>query len=146
MSSPCVVLGGGSNTASISRARPLRLRARPLRLRARLGTLGRVSLSQLRYFVAVAEEASVGRAALRVRVAQPALSRQIHALEGELGGRLFSRTSRGMTLLPRGRVLLAHARAILSAVDLAIAAARRDPDAPTCEGVGDVVRAAPPGE
>ncbi|HVJ93300.1 MAG TPA: LysR family transcriptional regulator [Labilithrix sp.] len=83
-----------------------------------------MSLAQIRYFVAVAEEGHVGRAALRLRVAQPPLSRQIRALEDEIGTPLFRRTPRGMTLLPSGAAFLEHARAILSAVDRASAAAR----------------------
>lgn len=85
-----------------------------------------MSLSQLRYFVAVAEEGNVGRAALRLRIAQPALSRQIRALEDELAAPLFARTPRGMTLLPPGRVLLDHARAILAAVEQAVLTARAE--------------------
>lgn len=92
--------------------------------RAEARTVGAVSLSQIRYFVAVAEEANVGRAAQRLRVAQPPLSRQIRALEDELGARLFERTPRGMTLLAPGRVFLDHARAILAAVDRAVLATR----------------------
>ncbi len=83
-----------------------------------------MSLSQIRYFVAVAEEGNVSRAAERVRVAQPPLSRQIRALEDEIGTPLFQRTPRGMTLLPPGRVFLAHAREILAAVDRAVGAVR----------------------
>ncbi len=83
-----------------------------------------MSLSQLRYFVTVAEEGHVGRAAQRLFVAQPAVSRQIRALEDELGTPLFSRTPRGMSLLPPGQVFLQHARAILTAVDCAATAAR----------------------
>ncbi len=86
--------------------------------------LGNVSLSQIRYFVAVAEESHVGRAAQRLHIAQPPVSRQIRALEEELGAQLFARTPRGMTLLPQGRVFLAHARSILAALDEAIAATR----------------------
>ena len=85
-----------------------------------------VSLSQLRYFVAVAEEGNVGRAAQRLRVAQPPLSRQIRALEDEIGAQLFERTPRGMTLLPPGRVFLDHARSILDAVDRAVVATRSE--------------------
>jgi DNA-binding transcriptional LysR family regulator len=78
-----------------------------------------VSLAQIRYFVAVAEEGNVGRAARAVRVAQPALSRQIRSLEDELGTPLFRRTPRGMLLSPPGEVLLSHARAILAGVEAA---------------------------
>lgn len=83
-----------------------------------------MSLAQIRYFVAVAEEGHVGRAARRLHVAQPPLSRQIRALEEEVGTPLFSRTPRGMSLLPSGKAFLDHARAILATVDLASAAAR----------------------
>jgi DNA-binding transcriptional LysR family regulator len=83
-----------------------------------------VSIQQVRYFVAVAEEANVHRAAARLHVSQPPLSRSIRALDDELGGPLFERTPRGMGLLPRGRVFLEHARRILATVDAAISAAR----------------------
>jgi len=83
-----------------------------------------VSLQQVRYFVAVAEEGHVGRAAERLHVSQPPLSRQIRALEDELGAPLFQRTPRGMRLLPRGRVFLEHARRVLACVEEAINAAR----------------------
>jgi DNA-binding transcriptional LysR family regulator len=88
--------------------------------------LGTVSLSQIRYFVAVAEESHVGRAAQRLHVAQPPVSRQIRALEEEIGAQLFERTSRGMHLLPQGRVFLEHARSILAALDSAIVATRAE--------------------
>ena len=81
-----------------------------------------MSLSQIRYFVAIAEEGNVRRAARRLRVAQPPLSRHMKSLEEELGVSLFARTSRGMLLLPPGEVFLAHARRILAAVDEACSA------------------------
>lgn len=94
----------------------------PLLGPAATDTMRGVSLSQIRYFVAVAEEGHVGRAAQRLHVAQPALSRQIRALEDEIGTPLFARTPRGMTPLPPGQTFLDHARGILSAVDRAVLA------------------------
>jgi DNA-binding transcriptional LysR family regulator len=85
-----------------------------------------VSLAQIRYFVAVAEQGHVGRAAKRLRIAQPALSRQIRNLEHELGAPLFERTPRGMKLSPRGAIFLPHARSILSEVSAAVAAVLGD--------------------
>jgi DNA-binding transcriptional LysR family regulator len=75
-----------------------------------------VSLSQLEYFVAVAEEQHVGRAARRLHVAQPAVSRQIRLLEEELEVSLFRRTPQGMRLSPAGALFRAHARGILQGV------------------------------
>ncbi len=68
----------------------------------------------------------MGRAAQRLRIAQPAISRHVRALEDEVGARLFERTPRGMTLLPPGRVFFEHAQAILAAVDRAVVAIRAE--------------------
>jgi DNA-binding transcriptional LysR family regulator len=77
---------------------------------------------QLRYFVAVAEELSFGRAAERLGMAQPPLSRAIRDLERRLGVRLLERTTRQVRLTPAGEVLLRDARNVLEAI---AAAARR---------------------
>lgn len=65
-----------------------------------------VSISHLRYFVAVAEELHFGRAAARLHMSQSPLSRAIRDLERELGLVLFVRTTRRMELTPAGLVLL----------------------------------------
>jgi DNA-binding transcriptional LysR family regulator len=75
-----------------------------------------MSLAQIEYFVAVAEVGHVGRAAARLCVAQPAVSRQIRKLEDELRAPLFRRTPRGMCLSDAGVVFLGHARSILGGV------------------------------
>lgn len=76
-----------------------------------------MDLRQLSYFVAVAEEGQVTRAAARVSVAQPAVSAQIRHLERELGETLFRRDPRGVSLTAAGEALLPHARAALAAAE-----------------------------
>jgi len=72
---------------------------------------------QLTYFVAVAEERHIGRAAERLCLSQPPLTRHIKSLESELGVELFVRTPRGMQLTQAGETLLHDARNIFSLVD-----------------------------
>ena len=73
-----------------------------------------ITLRQLAYFKALAEEAGFGRAADRMRVSQPALSMQIKELEAELGAPLVERQPRRVVLTPYGRSILDHAERILS--------------------------------
>jgi len=83
-----------------------------------------MDLRRLRYFVAVAEERSVGRAAVRLRMAQPPLSVQIRKLESEVGTPLFRRGARGMELTAAGRALLLRAREALALTAEGFEAAR----------------------
>src|SRR5688572_20051608 len=83
-----------------------------------------MELRHLRYFVAVAEEQNVTRAARRLRVAQPALSRQIRDLEEELGAALFERSAASLRLTDGGRLFLNEAREVLRRADEAVQAVR----------------------
>ena len=84
-----------------------------------------MELRHLRYFVGVAEEQHFGRAAERLRVAQPSLSRQIQDLESEMGFLLFDRLPRGVRLSAAGKLFLSDARRILQDVDEAKRRAER---------------------
>jgi DNA-binding transcriptional LysR family regulator len=78
---------------------------------------GELDLRLLRHFVAVAEELHFTRAAARLYLAQQALSRDIARLEGQLGARLFTRTTRKVALTPDGERLLVRARELLALHD-----------------------------
>src|SRR5271154_1893299 len=83
-----------------------------------------MELRHIRYFVAVAEALNFTKAATRMRVAQPALSRQVSDLEDELGVDLLTRTSHGVVLTAEGKLFLEEARAILQRVDESVTKVR----------------------
>lgn len=82
-------------------------------------------LRQLRYFVAVAEELSFTRAAVRLRITQQSLSQQIRALERTLGIRLFDRDTRGTRLTAAGELFVPEARAVVERAEQAVNSVRR---------------------
>src|SRR6266545_2350643 len=84
----------------------------------------RIETRELAYFVAVAETCHFGRAAQRLGIAQPPLSRAIRRLERRLGVVLLERTSRRVALTMAGEVLLAEGRRALDTIDTAVARAR----------------------
>ena len=79
-----------------------------------------MELRHLRYFVAVAEALNFSKAAAKLRVAQPALSRQVQGLEDEIGVDLFKRSPRGATLTAEGKLLLQEARQLIAQADEAV--------------------------
>ncbi|HJV61176.1 MAG TPA: LysR family transcriptional regulator [Albitalea sp.] len=84
-----------------------------------------MELRHFRYFIAVAEELHFSRAAARLHVAQPALSRQIRDLEDELGLTLLERDRRSVALTPAGEALLAEGRKLFVQLEQAVNVARR---------------------
>jgi DNA-binding transcriptional LysR family regulator len=83
-----------------------------------------MELRHLRYFIAVAREENVTRAALKLHVSQPALSRQIRDLEDELGFPLLERTAKSVRLTDAGRVFLSEAQEVLDRAQKAVERAR----------------------
>lgn len=83
-----------------------------------------MELRHLRYFVAVAEEENVSRAALKLHVSQPGISRQIRDLEDEIGFELFERSAKSLRLTAAGAVFLTEARAVLQRAAEAVDKAR----------------------
>lgn len=79
-----------------------------------------MSLSQLQSFVVVAEEGNVTRAAKRLAISQPPLSRKLKDLEAELGVQLLTRTAQGVTLTNHGQRFLVRARQVLSVLETAV--------------------------
>src|SRR2546426_9549440 len=86
----------------------------------------RMELRHLRYFVAVAEEQNVTRAAARLHVSQPPLSRQIRDLEDELGVALFDHGAKSVRLTEAGKVFLTEASAVLQRTDEAVQTVRSE--------------------
>ena len=99
-----------------------------------------MNLQQIETFVCVAETGSFSKAAMLLDIAQPALSRQVRALEAELRETLLIRTGRGVTLTDAGRRLLEHGHAIMQRVTLA----KEDLSSHRDEPVGRIVVGLPP--
>src|SRR6266511_169217 len=120
-----------------SRSLGLMVGSRPVQQRTGLAGKDRLALAlysagmnelevrELRYFVAVAQELNFSRAAARLGMAQPPLSKAIRQLEAKLGVRLLERTTRRVTLTEAGQVLLEQARGAIDAVGAAARRAQR---------------------
>ena len=83
-----------------------------------------MELRHFRYFVAVAEAENVSRAALKLHVSQPGLSRQIRDLEDEIGFQLFERSAKSLKLTDAGKTFLTEAKSVLQHADDAVKKAR----------------------
>src|SRR5258707_11388922 len=83
-----------------------------------------MALRHLRYFVAVGEAQNMSRAALKLHISQPALSKQLRDLEDEIGFSLLKRTAKSVRLTEAGRAFLDEARAVLQRADEAVKKAR----------------------
>ena len=95
-----------------------------------------MELRHLRYFVAVAEEENISRAAAKLRISQPAVGRQIHDLEEELGVLLLARTGKSVRLTAAGRIFVGEARDVLAHAAAAVEEVRNAPAPPTEINVG----------
>lgn len=84
-----------------------------------------MKLNQLNYFIAVAKEGNIGRAAARLNISQPPLTRQIQQLETELGVKLFDRHSGGMSLTEAGQIFLEEAINARAVLDIAVDRTKR---------------------
>src|SRR6516162_3226688 len=83
-----------------------------------------MELRHLRYFIAAAEEENVSRAALKLHVSQPGISRQIRDLEDEIGFQLFERSAKSLKLTEAGKLFLAEAKSVLQRADEAVKKAK----------------------
>lgn len=92
-----------------------------------------MSVEQLQTVVAIAEEGAVVRAARRLHLTQPPVTRRLAALEDELGVQLFERRARGMALTEAGVRFLAHARGVLAALEAARASVAPTPSPPASD-------------
>jgi DNA-binding transcriptional LysR family regulator len=86
--------------------------------------MDQLDLHHLRCVVTLAEELNFGRAAVRLHMSQPPLSRLVSEVEREVGARLFQRTTRRVTLTPVGEVFVVEARAVLARAELALESVR----------------------